>query len=375
MIARLVMAFLLWCFAACAFAQVPMTGAGNGTPSSGGGGYTGPNDVVSGATNFWGLEAPDAAHATGSVSAADLHCGSSTFTALKILTSGFFDVATAISDCGSSSYSAGASVTIAATALTVTVNPTSGNFAAGQTLICNDTPTNCAGFPDGLKLSSGSGSVWVVSASATISTAVHVNTSLINVIKLYDMLGSCALVPQFTNQGPLLVPLYAKSGTLPGLIFSVSENLGLECTTGAPAAATGTFVAVAERFAVASTTLGGILNSNTAGVVMEYNNAANSMYCDAGSFGGNNTASDGARHLLMCVFNGAASIGAVDTTQNTGQSVGAGALATNFGFGYPATSGAGNVIGDIEFGGVWPILSTANLTSIHGNVSPAWGTP
>ena len=59
--------------------------------------YTGPGDVVSGATEYWGLRAYNAAYATGSNPAAVI-CDTATFavcTTINILSNGKFDSATA----------------------------------------------------------------------------------------------------------------------------------------------------------------------------------------------------------------------------------------------------------------------------------------
>lgn len=59
--------------------------------------YAGPGNIVSGAFAWWGLQAYNAAYATGSNAALDLHNdGSGTFVAtINILSSGLLDVATA----------------------------------------------------------------------------------------------------------------------------------------------------------------------------------------------------------------------------------------------------------------------------------------
>ena len=86
------------------------------------------------------------------------------------------------------------------------------------------------------------------------------NSSLINTIKRYDQTGNGVhLTPQFTNQGPLLVPFYANGGTLPGLVYGVSENLGMENTTGIAQSQPFSYFAVAERFTVAATTASTIM--------------------------------------------------------------------------------------------------------------------
>jgi len=93
---RLLLAALIWLATWPALAQVPMTGAGRGAPAAGVS-YTGPGDVVSGATAWWGLRGYSAAYSTGSNSAVVV-CNAATFTTcstINILSNGKFDTATA----------------------------------------------------------------------------------------------------------------------------------------------------------------------------------------------------------------------------------------------------------------------------------------
>lgn len=72
--------------------------AGNGgLPQGGGGGYTGPGDIVASALGWWGLRAYNAAYATGSNPAADV-CDvavGTTCSTINIKSDGSFDAATA----------------------------------------------------------------------------------------------------------------------------------------------------------------------------------------------------------------------------------------------------------------------------------------
>lgn len=67
-----IFAFLIL-FASSAFAQVPMTGAGTGAPSGGGGGpFVGPGDINGAAVAWWGLRAFSTAYATSLGNIADI---------------------------------------------------------------------------------------------------------------------------------------------------------------------------------------------------------------------------------------------------------------------------------------------------------------
>lgn len=70
--------------------------------------YTGPGDVVSGASHFWGLEAYNAAYATGSNPAFTYSCpgGSPSSGTINILTTGYADAATLAAACGANTITA-----------------------------------------------------------------------------------------------------------------------------------------------------------------------------------------------------------------------------------------------------------------------------
>jgi hypothetical protein len=79
--------------ASSAFAQMPMTGAGRGAPAVAAS-YTGPGDITSGATFWYGLRGYSAAYSTGTNPAVDLvdQAGANPLT-VNILSNGNLDVA------------------------------------------------------------------------------------------------------------------------------------------------------------------------------------------------------------------------------------------------------------------------------------------
>lgn len=94
---RVLIALTLWlALALPCSAQMTTLGAG-GTKMVAAAAYTGPGDIVSGASGWWGLRAYNAAYATGSNSAA-IVCDAATFlvcSTINILSNGKFDTATA----------------------------------------------------------------------------------------------------------------------------------------------------------------------------------------------------------------------------------------------------------------------------------------
>lgn len=95
---RYLISAILWVLlATCVFAQSMGLGLGIAHRPTSAPAYTGPGDVVSGATLFWGLRGYTAAYSTGSNPAAKV-CNATTFTTcstINILSNGKFDTATA----------------------------------------------------------------------------------------------------------------------------------------------------------------------------------------------------------------------------------------------------------------------------------------
>ena len=94
---RLFSILFLGCSAALVCAQIPMTGAGPSQPTPTVN-YSGPGDIVAGASAWWGLRAYNAAYAAPGNNPAAVVCDSATFlvcTTINILSTGAFDVSTA----------------------------------------------------------------------------------------------------------------------------------------------------------------------------------------------------------------------------------------------------------------------------------------
>lgn len=98
-------AFLLSLVATGAFAALSLTGAGDTkSPVSTAASYTGPGNVVSGASGWWGFRAYNAAYATGSNNAINIRRTSDNTTSnIVILSNGNLDTATASTFCNATS--------------------------------------------------------------------------------------------------------------------------------------------------------------------------------------------------------------------------------------------------------------------------------
>lgn len=196
----------LWLASAPAFADdMTLLGVGG---RSGAAPYVGPLDVYGTSPLLcYSLRACAASDATGTTNAVDVHCNSTTFTGIKILTSALVDVATIKSDCPTSY----ASFTGTTVGNVLTTSGVSGNIAIGQNIIGPGItdPT--------VTISSGSGSSWVLSAAvSTNETGQNFGTSSITVPTWYDQVGGHN----------------ATAGTSPLIFFGGCQGSLNVCVTG-----------------------------------------------------------------------------------------------------------------------------------------------
>jgi hypothetical protein len=152
--------------------------------------YTGPLDVYTASPVFcFSLRACAAADATGTTSAIDIKCNGTTFTGIKILSTGNLDVATTQSDCPTN-YAKFTGTTVG-TALTV--SSVTGTIATGQLIIG-------PGITTAITISSGSGFSWVLSGAVTTNeTSQPFGTSSIAVTTWYDQFGGNNVVQNLSG--------------------------------------------------------------------------------------------------------------------------------------------------------------------------------
>ena len=363
MLARLCLLAVLLLGSAPGHAQIALTGAGTGgTVISGGSTYTGPGDVVSGATAFYGLRAYNAAYATGSNNALNVRRASDNSTSnIVILANGNLDIATANTFAGVDATGTGA---ISGTTLTFTGGHvgdtvTGGTTAAGTYIVSGSSPT------------------WTVNISQTVvSTTLTLQFGLF-VTTLYDQTGNGHDAVQATagNQ-PQLIPNALNSGTLPGINF-----IGTTSLVGTLAAANQpwSFYAVASQ----NPALGGVGEvMATSGtfeprMILGGSTTLFQIYAGSGPVTASSSAANITLHTLAATFQNTTSFGVLDGTASGNLAAGTDTLTNR---GTNIVLGSGSTNGTLSgFGGefaVYPIgFNSTQYGNLHTNPSAFWGTP
>jgi hypothetical protein len=199
---------------------------------SSGGGYSGPGDVVSGATAWYGLRAYNAAYATGSNNAINVRRASDNSTQnIVILSTGNLDIATANTFAGSD---ATATCTIATT--TATCTGASSTPHAGSTITGSGVTQPCYAVSVG-SFVGGAGTVTLgptgfglASPCGTISSGVTLTFQYgLYVTKAYDQTGgnncssaACDVAQSATGAQPQLFPSCINS--LPCIYFYTTNS-------------------------------------------------------------------------------------------------------------------------------------------------------
>lgn len=332
--------------------------------------YTGPGDIVSGATVWYscsrGYSASYAAPGTGK--ACNVRRASDNATQdIAILSNGSFDIASYNTFVGTD---ATGTCTIASTTLTCT--------GLGSTLHIND-PISGAGIGQQCYLTAigtftaGSQTATINSSSlcGTVSVGVTVTAQVAGfATKTYDQSGNVNDASQTTagNQ-PQILPSIQSSK--PGLNFT---------TSAAQVVISGSAITANQPF-----TESGVVQFNGTGTQTPFlgtgqarcidHSGANTVQLFAGSFGGSVTVSDGSYNAYQAIFNGASSILFVNGTSNA-QSPGAGNISA-----VTATLGGSGSCGNFMNGpvgefGIWTgAFSAGNQASMHTNQSAFYGTP
>jgi hypothetical protein len=307
---------LLW--SAIASAQMMPVGSFPQGVVTGGGGYTGPGDIVSGAVAFYGVRAYSAAIAaagTQQIFALRRSSDNATCTAI-IATNGTVDLTV-----GTPCLGTGPTGTTGATTVTA----------------------------------------WLTSTTAGVSTR-------------YDQSGNGRNQTQATagSQPQLLLSGFGPNSK-PALQFtsqfisvSVASNLYSQPFTE---------TAEAERSSNFTTQMN--FSTSAAGTTdMYYTTSTNTTQLYAGAASASVTASDSAAHAIQGIFNGASSSETVDGTTTSGLNPGTNKISLDITTGGNAVgSGLCNVciIGE---SGLWPSgFSGGNLSSMHSNMATYYGSP
>jgi hypothetical protein len=330
--------------------------------------YTGPGDVVSGATAWYGLRAYNAAYATGSNNALNVRRASDNTTQnIVILSNGNLDIATANTFAGvdaTASATATASTTLGLTGASSTPHVGSTITGTGVTQPCYIVSVGT--------FTGGSGTVVVNQAQTLAAVSISMQYGLY-ITEAYDQSGNSNNATQGTASAqPQLLP-NAING-LPAMGFRGAQYLTASAVfSGLP----GSVSAVAERTGV-FTSYSEIIDP-LPGSSFDFANTANTVHLYNGSGGLTATAADSQAHSLQGLFasvgSGGISTIVVDgsaTTGGTGDTVTSGNSAIG-----ATNSGADPLTGLIGQVGAWggTLFTSTQYGNLRSNDKSFWNTP
>lgn len=323
--------------------------------------YTGPGNLVSGATAWYGLRAYNAAYATGSNNAVDLRRSSdNATTTLVILSSGALDVASAATFAGTNATGAGS---ITGTTLTFTGGVVGGQVTGGTTAA-------------GTCIVSGSSPTWTVNISQTVASATLTVTNGMLISKLYDQSGNNYHLLQATPGNQPILALNAINTSLPTMVFDgVTRSMAITTTVSQPQPWTISVVTLGRNAGGGGNGriwMSGIGNDNS-GILFFHSNTQVSVFANGGSIQDGTVSNNTYLHAVG-IFNGASSNVVIDGSSNTGGgNIGTGAASTGItlGLGFGAF-----LAGNISEAGSWSgAFNSTQYGNMHTNVSAYWGTP
>ena len=359
---------LLW-FCVLSNAQVMLTGAGCAVQCSSVASYTGPGDIVSGASAWYGLRAYNAAYATGSNNAINIRCGSgaqsgNTFN-ITILTTGALNIAGALTDCGAHATctSGTASGTTALSLVGCSATPTAGDTFTGT--ISTGSLVQPVYAASVGTFTGGAGTVTLNAAQTVSLSAVTVQSSMY-VTEAYDQTGSgnhatqatTADQPQLFPSCISTLPCMAGTNDSQSLAAAAAVVSAFPFTVSATAIRTGNFTAY-----------NGIIGTNATGLLFSV--SPNSVIIYAGATV-TATAADSAWHSVGGVFpsggTGTLDVDGTITTGSIGTTAPSGVLAIG------KVSGT-TLDGYIAEVGTWSsAVSNTNLGLLCHNQFTYWGT-
>jgi hypothetical protein len=324
--------------------------------------YTGPGDIVSGATAWYGLRAYNAAYATGSNNAVNYRRASDNSTQNGvILSNGKFDIATANTFAGTDATctgSASASTSLSLTSCSSTPHAGSTLTSTGGTGSFTQPVyiVSCGSFAGGAGTCTLNTAQTVTGVSVTAQYGLYVT-------ELYDQSGNSHHVTQATagNQ-PSLLPSCGNS--LPCIYFPAGQSL------------TVASYSLTQPFTISMALNGLNLFSNKAAIGIGSNIIIGSGGSNQGKmYAGTNATltTSGIYYASQSVFNGASSVWYLNGSSNS-VSPGTNGNAGTFGIGQDGFSDncAGCTVLEV---GVWNgvAFSAGNNSSMNSNQRTYWG--
>lgn len=352
--------------------------------------YTGPGDVVSGATTFYGLRGYNAAYATGSNKAVSLRRASDNTTCdFNIASSGSLGNSNSGCSLGGgltlstfATQDATASCTISTT--TATCTGASSTPTAGDTITGTGVTQPCYAVSVGT-FTGGAGTVTVggngaSSPCGTVGVAVTLTFQVaLFITKLYDQSGAnscasaaCDLLQATAAAQPQLFPLCPT-------LACISYN-----STGHELATASNYVGSIQPFTISYvgestgrfTSNNCVFGSSSANTQAGFGNTANKVYIFASTSAPTATASNSAFHAIQNIFNGGSLASTINvdgaaTAVSTGTTAVSAATTLSTGF------LCGNaLLGNIYEFGLWASgFNPTQQGNMHTNQSAYWGTP
>lgn len=330
--------------------------------------YTGPGDIVSGATFWGGLRAySGAVAATGTQKSVNVRRASDNSAQdILILTSGALDTASALTfagtDTSGNATSSGTSVALTGLASAAHVGSTiTGSGFIGSYCVAVGS------------LVAGAQTVTTnTSQSIGVSEPVTLTWGLF-VTKLYDQSGNARDASQATaaNQ-PQLLLTGGTSSTLPTMVFTHGSVQYLQTGTISSVTQPHTYSVVYKRTTVAA-------NST---VISSYNGSGSTVLLTGTSdivdlYAGNTlgvAAVENTWHAVQAVANGINSVIRSDGTETAGDA-GSSATFTAIGIGNDPNNAFGWALnGAISEAALWPVgFSPGNRTAVNSNQHSYWG--
>ncbi len=346
-------------------------------------GWSGPGDILAGATVWYGLRAYNIAYATGSNPAIRIRRSADNHQCDILITiAGTFGNTSNCSTGGDNGQSAIAfqgihgscTGTISGATLTCTastVTPVAADLISA-TGVYGLYINSCGTFVAGAGTCTLNG---VVGTNiSTPETVTFVNLALIST--WYDQSGNGTNVTQTTPGQQIAFNSTGYNGILPVVITGTTNLLAVTV-----ASTNNTYLTSGAVRQLTFTTQMGIAGmadstTQTNGVELRFTTSANTV----GLFGGSvftATASDSNFHTLQGVANGASSVLSVDGVETTGNA-GSGAAYTKFHVGESSNNGTLNFFlrGSLTEVGAWAALPSSGVRgSMYTNMKTYWGTP
>jgi hypothetical protein len=297
--------------------QMPLLGVGSAATST----YTGPGDIVSGATAWYGLRAYNAAYATGSNNAINVRRASDNSTEnIVILATGALDIATANSFAGTDATCTGtiSTTTLSCTSASSTPHVGSTITGTGVTQPCYITAVGTFTSGSGTATIAGAGGT---SPCGTVSSGETITMQYgLYITEWFDQSGSgscsgaCNQSESTAGDQPQLMPICFNS--LPCMLFNGSAKTLTTSQDDTKTTGIVTFSGIVEKIPASGNGNWDLQSSGSATNRVFIPSTANTL-------GLNNTisvttATDGVPHIFQMVSNTTSSVVNIDGSETTG---------------------------------------------------------